>query len=57
MQKYFDHEKLDVYRTAIGFVVLVDEKIPTLPCGRDYLVDQIQLIDEHSFTKGRSLLL
>ena len=42
MEKYFDHEKLDVYRAAIGFVILVDEIIPTLPRGRAYLVDQIQ---------------
>ena len=42
MEKYFDHEKLDVYRAAIRFVVLVDEIIPTLPRGRAYLVDQIQ---------------
>ena len=27
MEKYFDHEKLDVYQAAIGFVVLVDEII------------------------------
>ena len=42
MEKYFDHEKLDVYQAAIEFVVLVDEMIPTLPKGRAYLVDQLQ---------------
>jgi len=41
-EQYFDHEKLDVYQAAIGFVVLVDEIIPTLPRGQAYLVDQIQ---------------
>jgi len=42
MSKYFDHEKLDVYRAAIEFVVLVDQLIIDLPRGRAYLVDQIQ---------------
>jgi len=35
MEKYFDHEKLDVYQAAIEFVVLVDKMIPTSP--RDLL--------------------
>ena len=42
MNKYFDHEKLDVYRAAIAFVVLVDEMITNLPRGRAYLADQLQ---------------
>ena len=42
MSKYFDHEKLDVYRAAIAFVVLVDEIIANLPRGRAYLADQLQ---------------
>ncbi len=42
MEKYFDHEKLDVYRATIEFVILTDKIISTLPKGRAYLVDQIQ---------------
>ncbi len=42
MSTYFDHEKLDVYRTAIEFVVLVDQLIIDLPRGRAYLADQLQ---------------
>ena len=42
MSKYFDHEKLDVYKAAIAFVILVDEMIRTLPRGRAYLADQLQ---------------
>lgn len=42
MSKYFDHEKLDVYKTAIEFIVLVDQLIIVLPRGRAYLVDQVQ---------------
>jgi len=39
---YFDHEKLDVYKASIQFVVLVDEIIEHLPRGRSYLADQLQ---------------
>jgi four helix bundle protein len=42
MNNYFDFEKLDVYRAAIAFVVLVDEINRSLPRGRAYLVDQLQ---------------
>jgi len=40
--KTFDHERLDVYRAAIEFVVLSDEILKELPRGRAYLVDQLQ---------------
>ena len=39
---FFDHEKLDVYKAAIEFVVLVDEVIEHLPRGKAYLSDQLQ---------------
>jgi len=38
----FDHEKLEVYKAAIEFVVLVENIVENLPRGRNYLVDQIQ---------------
>ncbi len=38
----FDHEKLDVYQAAIGFITLVDELVGLLPRGRSYLADQLQ---------------
>ena len=38
----FDHEKLDVYQTAIEFVALADEVVERLPRGRAYLADQLQ---------------
>jgi len=38
----FDHEKLDVYRIAMEFTLLVDELTKQLPKGRAYLVDQLQ---------------
>src|SRR3990170_9077388 len=37
-----DHEKLNVYRIAIEFVLLADEMIQHLPRGRAYLSDQLQ---------------
>ena len=39
---YFDHEKLDVYKAAVAFVVLIDEVIENFPRGRAYLADQLQ---------------
>ena len=39
---YFDHEKLDVYKASIEFVVLVDKIVENLPRGRAYLADQLQ---------------
>jgi four helix bundle protein len=38
----FDHERLDVYKVSIEFVLLVDEVIEHLPRGKNYLVDQLQ---------------
>lgn len=38
----FDHEKLDVYKTTVEFVVLADEVVGHLPRGRSYLSDQLQ---------------
>lgn len=37
----FDHEKLDVYRSAIQFVAVADDIVETLPRGRAYLADQL----------------
>ena len=42
MSYYLDHEKLDVYRFAIQFVVLADEIVANLPRGRAYLADQLR---------------
>lgn len=38
----FDHDRLDVYRTAIEFVVIANEIAEQLPRGRGYLADQLQ---------------
>lgn len=38
----FDHHKLDVYRVALEFVVLVDPLVDDLPPGRGYLVTQLR---------------
>ena len=37
----FDHERLDVYRVALGFLVLADEVVQSLPRGRSHLADQL----------------
>ena len=42
MSYYLDHEKLEVYRFAIQFVILADEIAESLPRGRAYLVDQLR---------------
>lgn len=42
MSFYLDHEKLDVYRCAIHFVVLADEIVENLPRGRAYIADQLR---------------
>ena len=42
MGYYLDHEKLEVYRFAIQFVILADEIAESLPRGRAYLVDQLR---------------
>lgn len=38
----FAHERLDVYRAAIEFLVVADEIATSLPKGRAYLVDQLR---------------
>jgi four helix bundle protein len=38
----FDHEKLDVYKIAIEFVIVGGEIIEHLPRGKSYLADQLQ---------------
>jgi four helix bundle protein len=38
----FDHEKLDVYKASIEFVILASEVIEHLPRGKSYLADQLQ---------------
>jgi four helix bundle protein len=37
----FDHDKLDVYRTAIDFVAVADDVVEHLPRGRGYLAEQL----------------
>ena len=37
----FDHERLDVYQTALEWVVLCDDLVEHLPRGRGYLADQL----------------
>ena len=38
---FFHHERLDVYQTAIEFVVVADSIASHLPRGRHYLTDQL----------------
>ena len=38
----FEHERLDVYRIAIEFLVLADALASSLPKGRAYLADQLR---------------
>ena len=38
----FDHEKLNVYKLAIRFVVLADDISRSVPSGRAHLRDQLQ---------------
>ena len=38
----FDHERLDVYRVAIDFIVLANDVAERLPRGRAYVADQLQ---------------
>jgi four helix bundle protein len=38
---YFDHEKLDVYRTAIEFNIIINSVIKELPRGSSYFSDQL----------------
>lgn len=37
----FDHDKLDVYRTAIDFFAIANQVIDELPKGRSKLADQL----------------
>ena len=37
----FDHERLDVYRLALDFLVLAERVIHSLPKGRAHLADQL----------------
>ena len=37
----FDHERLDVYRVALEFIVVADDAITQLPRGRSHLADQL----------------
>ena len=38
----FDHERLDVYRLALEFVVVASDVAERMPKGRAYLADQLQ---------------
>ena len=38
----FDHERMDVYKVAVEFIVLADEVTENLPRGRAYLTDQLR---------------
>ena len=38
----FDHERLDVYKAAIEWVIISDDIVEHLPRGRAYLADQLQ---------------
>jgi four helix bundle protein len=40
--KAFDHEKLDVYKAAIEYVVFVEKIVTHLPRGRGYLAEHLQ---------------
>lgn len=39
---YFDHEKLDVYKITLEFVIASESLIKQFPKGRAYLIDQLQ---------------
>src|SRR5262245_49332247 len=38
----FEHDRLDVYRAAIAWLVVADEIADQLPRGRAYLADQLR---------------
>ena len=38
----FGHERLDVYRTALEWLLVADEAAAALPKGRAYLADQLR---------------
>ncbi len=39
---YFDHEKWDVYRAALDFIVVIKNIVEKFPRGNAYLIDQLQ---------------
>lgn len=39
---YFDHEKWDVYRAALEFIIVAKSVVENLPRGNAYLTDQLQ---------------
>jgi hypothetical protein len=41
----FDHERLDVYKTAIEFLALADGIVGRLPRGRAHLGDQLNIAE------------
>ena len=41
-EKLFDHERLEVYATAVQFVVLANRIMQGLPKGRSYIADQFR---------------
>ena len=42
MSESFDHEKLDVYKLAIEFVITCERLIESLPRGRRYIAEQLK---------------
>ena len=42
LKPLFSHERLDVYQTALHFVVLADDVASTASRGRSYLADQLR---------------
>jgi len=38
----FEHERLDVYRVAIEFLIVADQIAAAMPKGRSYLADQLR---------------
>jgi hypothetical protein len=41
-EKLFDHERLEVYGTAVQFVVVANRIMQSLPKGRSYIADQFR---------------
>jgi four helix bundle protein len=40
--KHFDHERLEVYRRALEFLLVAHAVVESLPRGHGYLADQLQ---------------
>lgn len=53
---YLDHEKLDVYKVAIEFTVLIDIFIKSFPKGNAYLADQLLRAARRSATECSAIL-